>query len=360
MHIIAIASIFGGLSTFFVLSRLFTRFWLIKHPGLDDYTIAAAVCFAWCSFYFLVQEVHYGAGEPIATLSDTQIKLQLKALWLSIPFYNISLTLTKAAIVFLYLRIFPTRKFVLAARVVLVVIVIYGLWTVISAFLNCLPVNHFWDESVEGQCIPKAFLWFFNAGMNIATDVAILILPIPVLSHLRLPRRQKVGVIFVFATGSFACVTSMVRLNYLTRATKSTDPTEDNGPIAAWSQIELNMGIICSCLPPLHPLIARFFPRLFGSASRSSGPSSGGDGGGGGAPYLRSSFSGKESGRSGIHRALRKKDRNIYRVDEVTIMQEVCMDTIDREYGVYNTVGETDSERGLVVGGLGDSGGRRV
>ncbi|KAL2832725.1 hypothetical protein BJY01DRAFT_253747 [Aspergillus pseudoustus] len=126
----------------------------------------------------------------------------------------------KAAIIFLYLRIFPTRKFVIAARVVLVVITIYGLWTIISAFLNCLPVNHFWDKSVDGRCIQKAFLWFFNAGVNIATDVAIISLPVPVLSHLRLPRRQKVGVIFMFATGSFACVTSMIRLNYLTKATK--------------------------------------------------------------------------------------------------------------------------------------------
>ena len=25
-------------------------------------------------------------------------------------------------------------------------------------------------------------------------------------------------------------------------------------PIATWSYIEVNMGIICSCLPPLHPL----------------------------------------------------------------------------------------------------------
>ncbi|KAL2866196.1 uncharacterized protein BJX67DRAFT_382013 [Aspergillus lucknowensis] len=345
MQIIAIASSFGGLSTFFVGLRQFTRFYLIKNPGIDDYTIAVAVLFAWCSFAFLVQEVQYGVGQPMATLTGDEIKLQLRALWLSIPFYNLSLTLTKAAIVFLYLRLFPTRKFIIAARIVLVVIVIYGLWTVISAFLNCLPVQSFWDQSVPGHCISKTFLWFFNGGWNIATDLAILILPVPVLSHLKLPRRQKFGVILIFATGGFACVTSMIRLNYLTIATHTTDPTKDNGPIATWSQIELNMGIICSCLPPLQPLVTRVFPRLLNSASRSRGEN----------PYPRPSYSGKESGRNLMHR-LSRKDNKIYRVDEVTVTQELRMETLGRGYGDLGReygnpfVSETESERGLVQG----------
>lgn len=158
-----------------------------------------------------------------------------------------SLTLTKASIVFLYLRLFPTAKFILAARIILGIIVLYGLWTVISAFLNCLPVTSFWDFSVQGRCIPKGFLWFFNAAMNILTDLCVLVLPIPVLSHLRLPRRQKVGVILSLQLEdcqspcllwgapccadqlmmNSACVTSMVRLNYLTRATHTTDYTSE-------------------------------------------------------------------------------------------------------------------------------------
>lgn len=125
-----------------------------------------------------------------------------QSLWLSIPFYNFSLTLTKAAIVALYLRIFTTPRFVLAGRIVIGVVTIYGLWTVISAFLNCLPVESFWDKSVPGRCIPTAFLWFFNGGLNIATDLVILGLPVPVLSHLRLPKRQKIGVMLIFLTGS--------------------------------------------------------------------------------------------------------------------------------------------------------------
>jgi hypothetical protein len=71
-------------------------------------------------------------------------------------------------------------------------------------------VNSFWDMSVQGRCIPKGFLWFFNAAMNILTDLCVLVLPIPVLSHLRLPRRQKIGVIFIFATGGLLVSRSLL------------------------------------------------------------------------------------------------------------------------------------------------------
>lgn len=37
--------------------------------------------------------------------------------------------------------------------------------------------------------------------MNIATDLTLLVLPMPHLSQLRLPRRQKVALLGVFALG---------------------------------------------------------------------------------------------------------------------------------------------------------------
>jgi hypothetical protein len=44
-------------------------------------------------------------------------------------------------------------------------------------------------------------VWYANAVMQIFTDVVILILPMPLLSKLHLPRRQKVGMMLVFGVG---------------------------------------------------------------------------------------------------------------------------------------------------------------
>jgi hypothetical protein len=77
----------------------------------------------------------------------------------------------------------------------------YGSWAVLSGFLNCVPVAKFWDRSIDGFCLSDKGLWFSNASMHITTDLAILMIPIPALANLELPRRQKIALISVFALG---------------------------------------------------------------------------------------------------------------------------------------------------------------
>jgi hypothetical protein len=38
-----------------------------------------------------------------------------------------------------------------------------------------------------------------------------------------------------------------------------------------WSAIEVNIGILCACLPTLRPLIRKVAPRLLGSSLKQSG-----------------------------------------------------------------------------------------
>lgn len=46
--------------------------------------------------------------------------------------------------------------------------------------------------------------------------------------------------------------------------------TWDNGPAAYWSSVEVNVGIICACLPTLKAFMSRFFPKLLGVNSSSN------------------------------------------------------------------------------------------
>jgi hypothetical protein len=83
-------------------------------------------------------------------------------------------------------------------------LIIAGLWMVLSGFLFCIPVRDFWNVNYKehtGHCLPEGPVWYANAVMQIFTDVVILILPMPLLSKLHLPRRQKVGMMLVFGVG---------------------------------------------------------------------------------------------------------------------------------------------------------------
>lgn len=75
-----------------------------------------------------------------------------------------------------------------------------------SGFIFCMPVNAFWDVSLgggnrSGHCLPDGLVWFTNAGLQIFTDLVIMIMPMPLIWRLQLPRLKKIGVILIFCVG---------------------------------------------------------------------------------------------------------------------------------------------------------------
>lgn len=67
------------------------------------------------------------------------------------------------------------------------------------------------------------------------------------------------------------CLTSCLRLYHLYVLVKSNDLPWYNVQAAAWSSIEINVGIVCACLPTLRPLLKSAFPCLLLNASSRSG-----------------------------------------------------------------------------------------
>lgn len=135
----------------------------------------------------------------------------------------------------------------------------------------CTPISYFWNPSLpNGHCLDKHAVWFANASLNIITDLAIFILPMPVFHDLHLPRRQRIALMAVFGLGAFVVLTSILRLKSLYKISVSTDVTWDNGGAAAWSSLEVNVGIICASLPTLRKTVSRFFPKVFSATGSSS------------------------------------------------------------------------------------------
>lgn len=100
-----------------------------------------------------------------------------------------------------YFRVFPTQRMRLICWIMITILALYGTWAVVSAFLNCIPVAKFWDPTIEGFCLSKPGLWFSNASMHIATDIAILLIPIPALMTIDVPNKQKIALMMMFALG---------------------------------------------------------------------------------------------------------------------------------------------------------------
>ncbi|KAJ5884935.1 hypothetical protein N7495_009445 [Penicillium taxi] len=279
MQIVAITTVFTCLSIVIVALRLWTRVFLVKTPGKDDILIGLALISSILFYAFVLCENKYGLGIAETDLPKKTIETQLFYLWLSAPFYNLSLALTKLSATFLYTRIFRSSSFMIAAYFLMGYLIITGIWMIATAFVFCLPISVFWSKEIpmsekHHYCLPLGAMWYSDSALQMFSDVFILILPMPLLSKLHLPRREKAGVILMFALGIFVFVTGSVRLYEIWLRVSGTDPTKENAAAALWSSLETNVSIICACLPPLHPLLSRILSFCFRPQPIHSSPPS--------------------------------------------------------------------------------------
>lgn len=126
-------------------------------------------------------------------------------------------------------------------------------------------------------------------------------------------------------------IVSIVRLWALAQYGGSHNPIYDNVLSGIFSPLELNVGIICMCMPAFRRFVARFLPSCFGSTFGSSNPKNKYREYEDGTPNARLS-SGKRSGR-------RAKTDTL----GGSLFQTTIMKTVDTR--VEETVSEEDEVR---------------
>jgi hypothetical protein len=76
----------------------------------------------------------------------------------------------------------------------------------IIPFAKCTPLSANWDMydptyMKPHKCITDSITWPVAAAFSAATDLAAVIIPLVILSGLRKPLKQKIGLYSVFAVG---------------------------------------------------------------------------------------------------------------------------------------------------------------
>lgn len=283
-EIVAILSVFTAVSTIAVVLRCHARLFMLRCFGLDDAVMVAAQVLTIASAVAIGIEAAYGLGRHTWVVPERDLIPYMKAFYSSIVVYNVAVCLTKISILLQYKRLFANT---IVQRITLTALCFLAAWAVALAFLLtliCQPVAAFWDSSIPGHCLNITTVWYVMAGVNLVTDFLILILPMPVISSLQLPSRQKYMLMGVFCLGflyapplppnpaqvtniqSSPCAISVYRIRTLGAVLSSDDPTYENVDAAIWSFLELTTGVLAACLPTLRPLFIAIVPRLFASA----------------------------------------------------------------------------------------------
>ena len=74
---LATSAAFTTIATFIAAVRIYTRAFLVKQMGSDDYVVIVSLAFSWIFFGLLAGEVFHGMGEHYALIPAKTYKVQM-------------------------------------------------------------------------------------------------------------------------------------------------------------------------------------------------------------------------------------------------------------------------------------------
>ncbi|KAI0453440.1 hypothetical protein F5B21DRAFT_479323 [Xylaria acuta] len=175
---------------------------------------------------------------------------------------------SKISVLLFYKEIFDIWKFRVTANVL---IAVSALWTIVFFFLELFIRDPTYRPSPGSEFAPLRWddgsMWASAVSIDIALDIAIVALPIPVLLGLHMELRRKILILGMFLLGALVTVASAARLYYIVKTYVDEDRSvlagspeaylgfaASNIQAIVWSFIETSISIIAASLPLLVPL----------------------------------------------------------------------------------------------------------
>lgn len=142
------------------------------------------------------KQLEVGSSVPLRYHLLTLLKLLLA----NELMFNVSKTVAKISLLLQYRRIFRGTHTAALCRWLMAFVPV---WCIVSIFLvsfACTPMAQL-NTNLEGICLPSLTVWLLTTSVSLATDFAVVILPIPATWALQLDRRQRTVLIVLFGVG---------------------------------------------------------------------------------------------------------------------------------------------------------------
>lgn len=239
------------------------RFWIRRRIlHIEDWLTFGTMLFSSTYSASVILQTRYGLGLPVALQPPQDWHHYMSINYASRPFYLLGLAGFKLALCTSYLRMTQGSTGRTYRRIIVAVAYFSTFSHIIFVLLylcQCVPISGMFDRDAvtDGQCIRFAPLNYSISVVVILCDVTIFLLPMPLIYRLHLERSIKIGLAIAFALGLLTTVLSIMRATQIHRIAYGDG---DDTYFVIRSALELNIGIITSCLPVLRPVL-RLIPR---------------------------------------------------------------------------------------------------
>ncbi|KAI6087259.1 hypothetical protein F4821DRAFT_259218 [Hypoxylon rubiginosum] len=197
---------------------------------------------------FHVNDIEDRFGVKPGTTLFLKHLIAIQVLW------AVTLGLCRISIIHLFTKIFVVQSFIVVARATYVLIILWALAAILSAFLLCQPFEFNWDKTIEGGvCGNPMVSWIVTGVLNMISDLIILIMPMPYLLGLELAWPKRLVLAATFGIGILTCVVSIVRVVIMTQI-DFNDITYTIPHTVLFSALEPCVAVTLACVIILRPL----------------------------------------------------------------------------------------------------------
>lgn len=117
--------------------------------------------------------------------------------------YFVDVNIPKLAVLALYRRLFPQRTARITVYIITGILISGSIANMIVSLAACTPFEANYNPTTPGaKCIDKEAFFVWTSVPNIATDVVMLALPLPIVWGLHNTKRIKIALTFTFLVGS--------------------------------------------------------------------------------------------------------------------------------------------------------------
>ncbi|KAK3367779.1 hypothetical protein B0H63DRAFT_86237 [Podospora didyma] len=253
-----------------ILARILTKAYFWWDDLCNFFGMAGCVIFTALN----IKSYYHGLGTDIWLVPFDDITSVMQMFFADMLLYTATRFFIRASIILFYLRVFPPGADNKLGRILVITLVVnflYNLSFFLVVIFQCKPIHGFWmqwEGHDQSECVNVNAMAWAAAATGIAFDVWLLALPFPQLLTLNLQRKKKIMGSFMFGVGACVIIISLIRFKTINEFTRAQNPTKDIVQVCIWSGIEIDVGVICPCLPSFRLLLRRLLPSVMGTMTK--------------------------------------------------------------------------------------------
>lgn len=103
------------------------------------------------------------------------------------------------------IRVFQVnRRYVIFTYCFIAAMAAYYLPVLVIKIMICRPIRAVWDPSVPGKCFNNRPIFVADTTLSAVTDLAVLLMPIPMIVELQMRWQKKIQVYLLLSAGGVA------------------------------------------------------------------------------------------------------------------------------------------------------------